>query len=181
MGGTPLSPPYSSSSFDESSDCESSNSSAKSIPMADKTHNRPWLDKDAVSILGDQHRFPKNPEKWILKCNPDDKIPMEDHIKSFMQAIRLRNVIHEDVVCILFPYTFEGKASTWYFSLEASSIPSWDVFSELFTQKFGDDKTPEELVIELSSMKTKGKERVKDYNHRFSYLKNRIPNHSTSC
>ena len=93
-----------------------------------------------------------------------------------MKYIKLRNVIHEDVVCKMFPYMFEGKSSTWYFSLEASSIPSWDVFSELFTQNFGDDKTPEELVIELSSMKTKGKERVKDYNHWFSYLKNRIPN-----
>ena len=100
---------------------------------------------------------------------------MEDHIKYFMQAIRLSNVIHEDMVCRLFPYTFKGKASTWYFALESSSIPSWDVFSELFTQKFGDDKTPKELVRELSSMKTKGKERVKDYNQWFSYLKNRIP------
>ena len=62
------------------------------------------------------------------------------------------------------------------FFLESSSISSWDVFFELLTQKFGDEKTLEELVIELSSMKTKGKERVKDYNHRFSYLKNRIPN-----
>ena len=87
---------------------------------------------------------------------------MEDHIKSFIQAIRLRNIIHEDVVCILFPYTFEGNASTWYFSLEAISIPSWDIFFELFTQNFGDDKTQEELVIELSTMKNKGKERVKD-------------------
>ena len=93
-----------------------------------------------------------------------------------MQAIVLRNIIYEDVVCRLFPYTFEGKASTQYFSLEANSIPSWDVFSELFTQNFGDDKTPEELVIKLSSMKTKGKERFKDYNHLFSYLNNRIPN-----
>ena len=50
------------------------------------------------------------------------------------------------------------------------------MFSELFTQNFGDDKTPEELVIEISSMMTKGKERVKYYNHQFSYLKNRIPN-----
>ena len=92
---------------------------------------------------------------------------MEDHIKTFMQTIKLRNVIHEYVVCRLFPYTFEGKASTWYFSLEVGSIPSWDVFSELFTQKFGDDKTPEDLVIHISSMKTKRKEWVKDYNQRF--------------
>ena len=92
-----------------------------------------------------------------------------------MQAIGLRNVIHEDVVCRLFAYNFEGKASTWYFSLEVGSIPSWDVFSELFTQKFRDNKTREDLVIELSSMNTKGKERVKYYNQRFSYLKNKIP------
>ena len=72
----------------------------------------PWLDEYAISILGDQHRLPKNPEKWLLKFNPNDNIPMEDYIKSFIQAIRIRNVIHEDVVCRLFPYTFEGKAST---------------------------------------------------------------------
>ena len=83
-------------------------------------------------------------------------------------------MIYEDVVCRLFPYTFEGKYSTWYFALDSGSIPSWDVFTELFTQKFGDDKTPEDLVIEISSMKTKGKERVKDFNQRFSYLKNLI-------
>ena len=58
--------------------------------MADERHNRPWLDGDAVSVLGDQHRLPKNPEKWLPKFNPDDKILVEDHLKSFMQAIRLR-------------------------------------------------------------------------------------------
>ena len=92
--------------------------------MADEHHNKSWLDGDYVSILGDQHRFPKNPKNWLPKFNLDDKIPMEDHIKSFMQAIRIRNVIHEDVVCRLFPYTLEGKDYTLYFSLEASSIPS---------------------------------------------------------
>ena len=125
--------------------------------MADERHNIPWLDGDTISVLGDQHKFPKNPEKWLPKFNPDDKIPTEYHIKYFMQAVILRNVIHEDMVCKLFPYRFEGKASTWYFSLESSSIPSWDVFFELFTQNFGDEKNPEELVIDLSSMKTKGK------------------------
>ena len=121
-----------------------------------------------MSILGDQHRLPKIPDKWLPKYNPDEKIHVEDHIKTFIQAIRLRKVIHEYVVYRLFPYTFEGKYSTWYFSLEVGSIPSWDVFSKKFTQKFGDDKTPEDLVIELSSIKTKDNERVKDYNQRFS-------------
>ena len=86
-----------------------------------------------MAVLGDQHRLPRNPDKWLPKYNPDEKIPMEDHIKYFMQAMRLINVIHEDIVYRLFPYTFEGKASTWYFSLESNSFPSWDVFLELFT------------------------------------------------
>ena len=132
------------SSLDESSDPEPSSSLEESVPKDDERPNRPWLDGYDVSILGDQHRLPKNLEKWLSKFNPDDKIPMEDQIKTFMQAIKLRNVIHEYVICRLFPNTFEGKAYTWYFSLEANSIPSWDIFLELFTQKFGDDKTPED-------------------------------------
>ena len=139
MGGPPLSPPSSSSSSYESPNSKSSSSSEEYIPMVDEQRNRPWLDGDSMSVLGDQHRLPKNPKKWLPKYNPDDKIPVEDHIKTFMQAIRLRNVIYKDVVCRLFPYTFEGKASTWYFALEARAIPSWDVFAKIFTQTFGDD------------------------------------------
>ena len=74
--------------------------------------NIPWLDLDAVCIPGKLHKLPKNLEKWIPRFDPNDKIFAEDHIKSYMQAIRIGNVIHEDVVCRLFSYTFEGKAST---------------------------------------------------------------------
>ena len=80
--------------------------------MADEHHNRTWLDGDAMSVLGDQHRLPKNLEKWLPKFNPYDKIHVEYHIKYFMQAIGLKNITHEDVVCRLFRYTFEGKDST---------------------------------------------------------------------
>ena len=70
------------------------------------------LDLDVVLILGQLHKLPENPDKSLPRFNPDNIIPAKDHIKSYMQAIRLRNVIHEDVVCRLFSYTFEGKAST---------------------------------------------------------------------
>ena len=66
--------------------------------MADN-HNRLWLDLDAMLIPRHLHKLPKNPKKWLPRFDLDDRIPVEDHIKSFMQAIRLRNVIHEDVVC----------------------------------------------------------------------------------
>jgi hypothetical protein len=78
-------------------------------------HSRPWLHQDVVSILGPQHPLPKHPEKWLPKFDPDSKQSVEDHIKKYMLAIRLRNVEHEYVMCNIFPYTFEGNASTWYF------------------------------------------------------------------
>jgi hypothetical protein len=52
----------------------------------------------------------------VRNSDPEKKDSTEDHIKKFILAIRLVNVEHEDVMCILFPYTFEGKASTLYFS-----------------------------------------------------------------
>ena len=92
-----------------------------------------------------------------------------------MQSIRLINVVHEDVVCRLFPYYFKVQASTWYFSLEFGTINSWDDFEKEFLEKFGDDSTPADLVIELSSLRIKGKEGVKDFNYRFYCLKSMIP------
>jgi len=68
-------------------------------------------------------------------------------------VVRLRNVEHEDVVCMLVPYTFEGNTSTWYFMQQPQTIISWDRFETFFLEKFGDDKSLEVLVMELSRMK----------------------------
>jgi hypothetical protein len=92
-----------------------------------------------------------------------------------MLAIRLRNVENEDVVCRLFPYTFEGDASTWYFAQKPRTIVSWEKFESIVLEKFGDGKPPEVLVMDLSNLKMNAKEKVKDFNQRFLTLKNRIP------
>jgi hypothetical protein len=70
-----------------------------------------------VIVLGDNQPLPKHLEKLLPKFDPNKKDSTKDHIKKFMRIVRLMNKEHEDVVCRLFPYTFEGKASTWYFSL----------------------------------------------------------------
>ena len=75
--------------------------------------------------------------------------------------MNLLNVYHEDVVCILFQYTFEPKASSWYFSLQANSIINWDSFEKAFLGKFGNQKTVATLMKELLSMRM---ERNKRYN-----------------
>jgi hypothetical protein len=139
---------------------------------------RPWLDQDVVAIPGPQHPLPKHPEKWLPKFDPGSKKIIEDHIKKFMLAIRLHSVEHEYVVCRLFPYTFEGKASTWYFSQHPHTIVSWDKFKSCFLEKFGDDNSPKVLVMEISSLKMNPKEKIKDFNQRFLTLKNRIPTDS---
>ena len=81
-----------------------------------------------MAVPGNQHPLPKHPEKLLPKFNPEQKELEEDHVKKFMLAVRLLHIEHEDVVCRLFPYTFEGKASTWYFSLTVGSITSWNEF-----------------------------------------------------
>jgi hypothetical protein len=59
------------------------------------------------------------------------------------------NVQHEDVVCQIFPYTFENSTSTWYFNLPIGSITSWTKFQKDFLDKFVDETTIGALMVEL--------------------------------
>jgi hypothetical protein len=177
------SPPSSPSSSGGDSSSDEGNPPSRpptpTTPMANQNNPaRPWLDQDAIAVPGPQHPLPKHPEKWLTKFDPDSKRTTEDHIMKFMLDIRLRNVEHEDVVCRLFPYTFEGNASTWYFSQQPRTITSWEKFESIFLEKFGDGKPPEVLVMDLSNLKMNAKEKVKDFNQRFLTLKNRIPTDS---
>ena len=90
--------------------------------------NRPWLATDSIAVPGAQHPLPKHPEKILPKFDPGSNVTPEDHIKQFMLSLRLMDVQHEDVVCILFPYTFLGQPSTWFFNLAAGFISSWQQF-----------------------------------------------------
>ena len=71
-------------------------------PPNPKNYPLPWLRTSAIA-------FPK--------FNPDNKEPAENHIEKFILVVQTMNVQYEDVVCRLCPLTFEGKASSWYFSL----------------------------------------------------------------
>jgi hypothetical protein len=177
----PPSPPPSSPSSsggDSSSDEGNppSQPSTPTTPMENQNNpGKPWLDQDVVAIPRAQHPLPKHPEKWLPNFYPDSKQIAEDHIKKFMLAIRLPNVELEDIVCRLFPYTFEGNASTWYFSQQPHTIMSWEKFDSCFLEKFRDGKTPEVLVMDLSNLNMNPKEKVKYFNQRFLMLKNQIP------
>jgi hypothetical protein len=82
------------------------------------------LTSRAVNIPGDQHDFPKHPEKVLPKFAPHSREYFEDRINKFMVYVSLMKLYHEYVIFILFPYTFEGRTSTWYFALTVGSITS---------------------------------------------------------
>lgn len=124
----------------------------------------PWLAQDAMAIPGKQHFLPKNVEKVLPKFYPEWGDTVENHINSFFLAMHMLGVADEDIVCRLFPFTLIGATSTWYFSLRIGSTTSWATFQQAFLDKYGDDKTLVALVLELSLLNMKTKEKVKDFN-----------------
>ena len=92
--------------------------------------------------------FLKTQKKVLAKFDPGKGVSIEDHLKSFYLALNLLNADHEDVVCRIFQYTFEPKASSWYFSLQANSIVNWDGFEKEFLGKFDNEKTVATLMKE---------------------------------
>ena len=85
--------------------------------------NQPtWRAKMPLNVAAPLHDLPKYLERVLPKFDPRKGISIEDHMKSFYVTLSLLNVEHEDIVCKLFPYTFDPRASSWYFSLQANSI-----------------------------------------------------------
>jgi hypothetical protein len=110
----------------------------------------------------------------LPKYDPETSGLPEDHIKKFILVIRLMNVQHEDVVCILFPYMFENSASTWYFNFPVGSITSWTKFQKDFLDKFVEETTTGALMAELFTATMTPKERVKDFNQIFTTILNKF-------
>ena len=85
--------------------------------------NQPaWRAKTPLNLAAPLHDLCKHPNRVLAKFDPGKGISVEDHLKFFYLALEILNVKHEDVVCRLFPYTFEPKASSWFFSLQPNSI-----------------------------------------------------------
>ena len=111
--------------------------------------NQPWLTINALAIHEPQNPLPKHPEKLLPKFDPDDDILPEDHINKFMLAMNIMNVQHEYAACRLFYFTWQGKASSWFFSLVPRSITSRQQFENAFMTHFSDDKISGALFLEI--------------------------------
>lgn len=145
-------------------------STAGTITMVD-----PWTRPGAVNMPAPLHPLPDAPEKWLPKFKPDDGTQAEEHINNFMLSVNLKGVAHEDVVVRLFPYTLQGSAGSWYFSLPSGSITDWDTCQEQFLTKYGDDRSLATLINDLSNLRIEHREPIKEFNARFNKLLNKIP------
>jgi hypothetical protein len=132
-------------------------------------NNQPWLARDVLAIPGRVHL-----EKLLPKFDPETSRFLEDHIKKFILVIRLMNVQNEDVLCMLFPYTFDNSISTWYFNLHVGSIISWMNFQNDFLDKFAEETTIGSLMAELFFATMGPKEKVKDFNQHFTIILNKF-------
>jgi hypothetical protein len=103
--------------------------------------NKPLLARDALEIPGRVHNLPIHPEKLLPKFDLETSGLPEDNVKKFILAIILMNVQQKYVVCMIFPYTFENSALTWYLNLPVGSINSRTKFQKDFLDKFAEETT----------------------------------------
>jgi hypothetical protein len=82
------------------------------------------MSKSTLNLRREFLDLPKHPKRILPKFDLENSHVPEDNINNFPLALRLMNVKHEDMVCIILPYTFEKKAYTWYYSLPIGSITS---------------------------------------------------------
>ena len=135
----------------------------------------PWNNPGAVLMPAPLSQLPAHPEKWLPKFNAEAGMLAEERINNFMLSIYLNGVTNEDAIVRIFPYTLQGTVGSWYFSLPSRSITSLEIFQEQFLTKFGDDRSMATLINDLSNLRAKSKEPIKDFNLRFNKILNKIP------
>ena len=105
-----------------------------------------WRARTPLNLAAPLHALPQNDEKELPKFDPGKGISVDDHLQSSYLDLELLSMEHEDVICRMFPCTFEAKAYAWYFGLQGNLIADWDSFVRVFKGKFGSQRTTATLM-----------------------------------
>ena len=95
-----------------------------------------WESNTALSLQGPLHELSKKEVDILSKFDGEGNVSITEHIRRYESILCLFNVIHEDVACIFFPFTFEGKDSLWFYFLPLNLISSWLEFKNVVTNSF---------------------------------------------
>jgi hypothetical protein len=121
------------------------------------------------------HDLPENYIKNLPKFTGEGDLTATEHINFFDQFTDILGIEHEDVYSRLLVQTFEGQVRTWFRSLPAASILSYDALEDAFLRQWGERKDHLYYLTEFGSLRKKNSETVMEFIQRFNKLYNKIP------
>jgi hypothetical protein len=121
------------------------------------------------------HDLPDNYIKNLPKFTGEGDLTAAEHINFFDQFADICGIEHEDVYSRLLVQTFEGQVRTWFRSLPAASIQTYNALEDAFLKQWGERKDHLYYLTEFGSLKKKNSETVMEFILRFNKLYNKIP------
>jgi hypothetical protein len=121
------------------------------------------------------HDLPENYMKNLPKFIGEGDLTATEHIHFFDQFIDILGNEHGDVYSRLLVQTFEGQVRTWFRSLPASSILSYEALEDAFLRQWGERKDHLYYLAEFGYLRKKNLETVMEFIQRFNKLYNKIP------
>ncbi|GKA64778.1 reverse transcriptase domain-containing protein [Tanacetum coccineum] len=119
----------------------------------------------------------------LVQANPfygrESKNP-HDHINSFKMitsTLRFRNVPNDVIKLMMFPYSLEGAAKTWYEKEPPNSILTWEDLVTKFVNQFFPPSKTTHLKNEISRFTQKFEETFSEAWERFKELLRACPHH----
>ena len=108
-------------------------------------------------------------------------IPRDFHLSDLKYSRRTDPLVHLECFnnitgvqglsqsqrCRVFPLSLEGRAREWYRKLPRWSIKSFEQMCQEFTELFHGAMTPEDNMMELTSMKQGEEETLQEFIKRF--------------
>ena len=128
-----------------------------------------WEFNNALSLQGPLHELPRKGVDLLPRFKGEGNASANEHIRKYESIICLLNVVHEDVVCRLFPLTLEGKDFCWFNVLPIHSVHNWSQFKKLFENSF-DNYDPIKIHNNLYEMQVNDGESINDFNIHFQQV-----------
>ena len=116
------------------------------------------------------HDLPENYMKSLPKFTGEGDLTVQEHINFFDQFDDILGIEHEDVYSRLLVQTFEGQVRTWFRSLPAGSLGSYQALENAFIRQWGERKDHLYYLTEFGALKKKGSESVLEFIQRFNKL-----------
>jgi hypothetical protein len=121
------------------------------------------------------HNLPENYIKNLPKFIGEGDLTAAEHINFFDQFTDILGIEHEDVYSRILFQTFEGQVRTWFWSLPAAYILSYDALEDAFLRQWGERKDHLYYLTEFGSLRKNNLETVMEFIQRFNKMYNKIP------